>query len=145
MQSDVTLEGTSEGIPDDVIDNSEFTLEVDERDYDSESESGSDDGDNPVGGTSEPHPPSSALPRNTSEKVSTETPPPRTLVLLINQLLCCTLSLLIIFHFLLSTMIYPHIRTYVLSSVIINHQLQWNLSIKATPGTQLAVLYRRCP
>ena len=112
MQSDVTLEGTSEGIPDDVIDNSEFTLEVDERGYDSDSESGSDDGDNPVGGTSEPHPPSSALPRNTSEKVSTETPPPRTLVLLINQLLCCTLSLLIIFHFLLSTMTFPHIRTY---------------------------------
>lgn len=77
MQSTVTLEGTSGGIPDDVIDNSEFTLEVDERGYDSDSESGSDDGDDPVGGTNDPtHPPSSALPRNTSEKVSTEGPPP---------------------------------------------------------------------
>ena len=107
MQSTVTSEGTSGGIPDDVIDNSDFTLEVDERGYDSDSESGSDDGDDPVGGASEPHPPSSALPRNTSEKVSTEDPAPKDI--------CATHQP--------ASMLYSSVTSYHLPFSIVNHDL----------------------
>lgn len=72
MQSDGTLEGHSGGITDDVIDNSDFTLEVDEGGYDSDSESESDDGEDPVDGTNDPHLPDAGLPRNVSEKVNSK-------------------------------------------------------------------------
>ena len=68
---DGSLQGDSGEIPDDVIDDSDFNLEVDEGGYDSDSESETDEGEDPVGGTTESQPSNAGLPRNISEKVGT--------------------------------------------------------------------------
>ena len=64
--------GDSGEIPDDVGDDSDFNLEVDERGYYSDSESDSDEGEDPVGGTIESLAQNAGLPRNISEKVSAQ-------------------------------------------------------------------------